>query len=266
MVAEAVGGSSGESSKGFFSKVVGKGIEIVGGVFGSEKLQEKGRNMQGKTEKQVEATSNEVAQWNPYDMYTSSVSETQRINEVLAEFSLNLSEECDELENLAIKESRAYFDIFIEQLEEVNKNPALKINIKKIKREINSVIKSIKGSFKKHLAKRVSLDDDQCLAILELESGSHKEAKMKNFGKKVVSEALRELTKNIKTIIKEQQEYIEEEINEQLDVILLNLEQMSKSMQELEELKNSNSNELEEQKADIITKIAILDELDELLV
>lgn len=66
------------------------------------------------------------------------------------------------------------------------------------------------GSVKNPMAKRMSLDDSECLRILKLDSGTEKKKQMKKFSKKVINEAFSNLSVKVRDVLNEQSEDIEE--------------------------------------------------------
>ena len=239
-------------------RAVGTGMEVVGTITNSESLRRMGSSLKEMCT-EVEYVAREASKVDSYDKEKARLIETQRINETLSKFSLNLQTQADELEEDALKESKVYFEYLIEQLRKTSDANNMKININRIKRDIFKIEKGIKGSFKDYLAKRISLDDQECLTVLKMEAGTEKEAAMKRLGNKVLKEAREQLCDNIKECLIDQQEYIEDEIVGKMNEIILNLKDLSTKVSEFETLKQSNEGQIELEKVTCISKLQIID-------
>ena len=68
----------------------------------------------------------------------------------------------------------------------------------------------ITGSVKEPLAKRMSLDDSECLRILKMDSGEKKEEEIRKFSRKIINEALDNLGRKVREAIREQTGELEE--------------------------------------------------------
>ncbi len=241
-------------------RAAGKVISKIGEVTGSEKVKEVGDRLTAMCT-EVDKTAKRTSEEESYDRGSAKIAETQRINKILSDFSLNLQKQADDIENIAIKESQIYFDELISVLAKINIDGDIKINIDKIKRELAKVNHNIRGSFKRHLAKRVSIDDIECLEILKMDAGSAKESAMKKFGNKVLKEAKEELCHNIKEALFDQQKYISDEVNEKINVVILNLKDLNSKVAEFEMLKQSDEEKIEFEKLSCINKIQCTESL-----
>lgn len=239
-------------------RAIGSGIETFGRVIGSERMEQIGSNIKYMCT-EVEEVARRTGETDSYDKETARLAETQRINKALSQFSLNLQEKADELEEGALEESRVYFNYLIEQLRESNDKNDIKININKIRRELLKIERSIKGSFKNHLAKRISIDDAECLNVLKMESGPEKELAMKKLGNKVLKEAREQLCDSIRESLIDEQEYIEEQIMDKIEEMIVSLKELSEKVNEFEELKQNDEEKIELEKAKCISKLQIVD-------
>lgn len=254
-------GSIGRAiSSGFkaVGRAIGSGVEKVGKAIGSERIEQIGSSIKYMCT-EVETVAKKTGETDSYDKERARLIETQRINEALSQFSLNLQKQADELEEGALEESRVYFEYLVEQLRDASDANNMKININRIKREILKIEKSIKGSFKNHLAKRISLDDQECLNVLKMEAGAEKEKAMKRLGNKVLKEAREQLCDSIKECLIDQQEYIDDQIMDKMDEMILNLKDLSTKVTEFESLKQNNQGQIEMEKIKCISKLQIVD-------
>ncbi len=241
-------------------RVVGAGLEKIGEYIGSEKIENLGRGLREMCT-EVDRISQEVSELSSYDKESARLSETMRINQSLSNFSLNLQKQADELEELSLKESKVYFEYLIEQLHETNDSNGVKINLNKIKREFLKIERNIRGSFKVHLAKRISLDDTECLSILQLEEGLEKKQQMERLGNKVLLEAREQLCDNIRECLLAQQEYIEDQVMDKLEEVICSLKELNVKVSEFEKIKVNNEDKIELEKAKCISKIEIINDI-----
>lgn len=242
-------------------RAVGRGIgsvaESTGKFLGWERLETAGRNLKAMCAKEVENTSRKTAEEGSYDEEAASIAETNRMNKILSEFSLKLADYADDLEENAIKESSFYFNELIDILEDNKDKNTLKINTSKIKRNKLKIEKKISGSFKKHLSKRVSLDDSECLSILKLDAGEQKRKRMNLFGNKVLRESANNLCIDIKESLLEQQEYIEECLDDKMNELIRIQHEMINKFDELEIAYEDGKDRIDEEKSKILSKVVI---------
>ncbi len=211
------------------------------------------------------ATAGAIGATAAYDSETASILETKKINDILSTFAIKLEKKADKLEILCIKESGKYFENFIEGISKLNGSNGIKINVNSIKRDFDKITNDSKGSFKKYLAKRVSIDDDECLEILKLDEGEDKKLKMKKFGGKVLKEAKEQLCDNIQKTLDSQGQYISEELNAEINNAISKLANMNSGLKELEGLKLSGELDMSLAKAEFISHIVGIDSTLELL-
>lgn len=238
-------------------RFVGGCAETVGRTIGWERLENAGRNLKERCAREVEDTSRKTAEQDSYDETFASIAETNRMNKILSEFSLKLADYADDLEENAIKESSLYFNELVNILEENKDKKILKINTSKIKRNKIKIEKQIKGSFKKYLSKRVSLDDYECLSILKLDAGIQKKNAMSNFGNRVLKEASYNLCSDIEESLLEQQEYIEECLDGKMEELMIIQNEMIDKFEKLEQAYEEGKDKIDEEKNNILSKIAI---------
>lgn len=232
---------------GFWSKLgsaIGRGIEKVGEFVGSEKIQEVGRGIQSFCESSSEAVSKDAGETNEYDKEKARLDETRRVNEVLSTFSLSMEQQADLFEKNCIRETRVYFDMLIQELEK--DTSLLKINTNRLNKAFREIEKEVQGSIKRHLAKRVSLDDAECLDILKLPAGQQKTAAMRRFSKKVFGESLAQLSEKIKEVIESQQTFLEEELTGKMDAVVAIAQRKSAEYHEMAAIMESDEQDLQE--------------------
>ena len=241
---------------GFFSSIGGF-IRNTG-----EKIKEKIEKTKEKIEEAIslfglkkDEVAKRTSEQNAYDEEAATIAETKRINSILSEFSLNLSEQADELEEEVIESSGEYFNKLIEFIEK--NNVEIKINTSRLKSNKIKIEKEIRGSFKKHLSKRVSIDDPECLMILKMDAGETKKKRMKKFGDKVIKEAANNLCLDIKESLLEQGEYIEDSIKDKIDEKINIQSERKRALEEIEKSYSLGKGKIDGKKSELLYKISI---------
>ncbi|MGY0372334.1 hypothetical protein [Clostridium sp. JNZ J1-5] len=232
-------------------RAIGKGVEKVGEWTGSETLQNIGQGIQSA----CEDVSKDTGKTDRYDKERARLEETKRINMILTEFSLKLEKKADEIECTAINESKVYFKELMNELHKSKANTG--INVSRIERTMSRVEREIKGNLKTYISKRVSIDDSECLQVLKLDAGSSKENKMRKFSEKILQQGLNNLVKDVKVVIKEQNDILTDVIGEKLEDIKFNLDKQIEEFNLLEDSKSKTEEEVNKIKDELIAKIKL---------
>lgn len=185
-------------------RAAGRGIEKAGEILHSEKLQKIGRDIQDICRE----TSRKTGETNEYDQETASEWETERMADILADFSMGLEEQAVILETGAKEQIESYFDGIIAAIEGVSGRCSTTRNLRASKR---TILDTIPGSLSTHLATRVALSDKECCQILKMPKGAEKKRKMETFGRKVIREGLSNLCKRIDAALDQVSNAISEE-------------------------------------------------------
>lgn len=246
-------------------RAIGRGVEKIGEVTGIEKIQQVGRGIQDACRQKTENLATAASEVEEYDKEKARIEETRRISEILSAYSLSLEDQADELERSCIKESREFFDKLIGYFEESHSKD-LTVNTKRLKKAFKDIEKAIDGNIKKHMAKRVSIDDAECLEILKMAPGELKKRAMKRFGQQVFSESLNQLSDKIRDIIHEQEEYLSEVLEDHIQEVMNIAQTQYQEWEQIEELKNRDEAELKKQTESIEFRIQVcnyaLEEMD----
>lgn len=191
---------------GFFGWVVrtiGRGIEKMGDVVGSDVISSLGIAIQ-------DACAGRLASEKSYDKKEANIYTTDRLNEVLVSFSEGYLQQTTVIEKNCIRLVDEYYDKLIEIIENAPSDAHSAINLRALKSGKVKSAKTIIGSIKEPLSKRMSLDDSECLRILKMDSGSSKKQAMTEFTKKVIKEAVNNLSDNVRTALNELTEDIQD--------------------------------------------------------
>lgn len=184
-------------------RTVGRGVEKVGDFFGSDKISDIGLNLQM-------ACAEKVASEKSYDKKEANIYTTNRLNEVLVSFSEGYFQYATALERKCIRLVEDYCAELIKPIENAPDNVYSAADIKVLKRGVSRIAKTISGAITEPLAKRMSLDNSECLRILKMDSGIEKKQAMTNFSKKVIKESLNSLANNVRKALTDQTRNIEE--------------------------------------------------------
>ena len=222
---------------GFFKSIArafGRGVEKVGNFFGSETLSNIGRGIQ-------DACAERVAGEKSYNKKEANIYTTDRLNEILLSFSEGYFQQATAIEKNCIIMVEDYYDKLIEIVENAPSNAHNIANLRALKTGRGRISKTINGGIKEPLSKRMSLDDSECLSILKMDSGNEKKQAMTLFTKKVIKEALNNLSMNVRIALNEKSEDIE-------DYLGCISEEQEKAMQAIKEHfdKMDRDNELEQ--------------------
>lgn len=232
-------------------RAIGRGVEKVGEWTGSETLQNIGQVIQSA----CEDVSKDTGKTDRYDKERARLEETKRINMILTEFSLKLEKKADEIECTAINESKVYFKELMNELHKSKANTG--INVSRIERTMSRVEREIKGNLKIYISKRVSIDDSECLQVLKLDAGSSKENEMRKFSEKILQQGLNNLVKDVKVVIKEQNNILTDVIEEKLEDIKFNLDKQIEEFNLLEDSKSKTEEEVNKIKDELVAKIKL---------
>ena len=185
---------------------LGEKIENAGDALGIEIISDFGSGMQ-------DFFSGNIGNEQSYDKQSSSVSVTERLDDQLVSFTKEYEKKADELEKQIIKKMEKYYDELIDRVETLSDYSTGKAEVKSLKRNKGKIQEYILGAIKIPLSKRMSLDDAECLKILKMEKGSEKKKAMSTFCKKVITEAIDNLSNKVHESIEEQIEDIQEYLN-----------------------------------------------------
>lgn len=182
-----------------------------------------------------------------YDRHEASISTTERLNEILISFLEGYNQYADQIEVQCIKIVEDYYKSLIKKLKDNPENKRFKAKIKRLEQEKSRIRDDIKGTIRKELGKRMSLDDSECLAILKMDAGSQKKERMKTFSNKIIKNALGTLAKNVRQTIDVQAEEVMDvmmEIQEERENAVTNMKRQYDKMVENCQKKENSSEQM----------------------
>lgn len=225
--------------------VANKIKEFIRGIFGKSS----GSSSGGNTES--------------YNLDTSSLEATIKIQQALSEFKSDTQSRSAKLENEVVKESRESLDAFIEDLRKYNKikygSRRLNINISSIERENRKTEDKIHGFIVKRVSKRISLEDDECLGILKMDPGKEKEKALDGFYKKVLKEAVSELSDDLSSNIETQSDNVCNHLQQRIDSIVDVCESKMNEFENIRNIKESDEDKIEQEQIRLTNVIAMCD-------
>ncbi len=198
-----------------------------------------------------------------YDEKSAGVSETYRLQQALSEFREDTRAKSNKFENDIIKESRKAIDVLIADVKKYNKirygSSVLNVNISQMEIEQRSTEDKIHGFIVGKVSKRISLDDDECKSILKLDAGRNKTKKMNEFYKKVLTEAMTDLKKLLRSSMKSQTLIVEDHIVGRMDTITYTVTGKTNEFNKIKDLKDTDESKMEQEQIRLSYLISICD-------
>lgn len=159
-----------------------------------------------------------------YDREKASMEQTIKVQDSLTKFRTDTQSRSEQLENDIVKESREYLDEFLADLRRYNKiqygRKRLNLNLNSLERENRKTEDMIHGFIVKRVIKRISLDDAECTDILKMDRGKKKEEALDAFYKKVLKEAISDLSKELRNSMEKQTDNVEIKFSSELTALL----------------------------------------------
>lgn len=194
---------------------------------------------------------------------TASIEATIRVQQALTQFRDDTQKRGTQVENDIIKSSRQYMDEFLDELKNYNNisygNARLNINLQDLQRKNRATEDKIHGYITSRVIKRMSLDDAECLEILKMEAGKAKEDAFDRFYTKILKEALRELSVELKDRMKEQTATVCDTIQVRLDNILTTWNTKTEEFERIKEIKESDEAKMEQEQMRLSYFVALCD-------
>lgn len=209
------------------------------------------------------SSSSSVGSSSSYDSKNASLDETEAVNRMLAEFSLNMQKKADEFEKDAINDAKAYFEEFLARLEEIQdanvSELKLELPINNVRKEMRNLEKKVQGSIKKYVSSKISQDNQEVMEILKMKAGEEKTNKIKKLADRVLSEALDIFAKKVKKTVEAQGKIISNLLEGNLNQITATMKAQSEAYEELERAKATGEQELQNKKKEIDYVISLCD-------
>jgi len=173
------------------ARTVGKTIEKAGDFFGISGVSNFGRNIQ-------DAFSEKISSESSYKKQSANIHSTERLSDILADYQEGYLQQANTVERACINEVDFYFSQLVELLEEMPGAMERRASFRNMKSAGTRISRTLEGVVKNHMAKRMSIDDSECLAILKMDAGNRKRQAMSRFSDKIIQEALDNIVKKVK--------------------------------------------------------------------
>lgn len=193
-------------------------------------------------------SAEKVGSTSSYSSNTSSVAETINVGEILTSFGMKVRDQTDVIEEKTLDAVESYFDELQDLVSGKIDNNILRSSVRETKKEV-------KGILKQYIAQKVSLDNTECLAVLEMKPGQEKTMSMAVFQKKIINEAIDELDRKLTKAIRKNEKILINSINSSMKGRESQLQQTLKSSEEIINEKNLNLKDSDAAKADPLLRI-----------
>ena len=189
----------------------------------------------------------EVSEKGSYKKEKAHKEETVDIYEALGKIKNKVAKQSREMEENLTQICQSAFDNLASGLYELNQmkigNKQLSINSDLLKTESRKLLKEIDGSIESEIMPKISIDNRECLEILEMDKGKSKKKRMKSFIDEKSISALRKLKSNLKNGL----DNAHSNISETLDNKFEQIEIMTKQKIETLEILKANDYVLKRQ-------------------
>ncbi|MEI4463864.1 hypothetical protein SZL87_15670 [Exiguobacterium indicum] len=185
-------------------EVAGRAIETVGSVIKNERIEKFGRVLKD--------FCTPFEGLGSYEKKSSTTSQTAEVNQLLVTLGTEFETRLTELEDEILDGLKNYFVTLISEVE-----GRTDVSTKRLVRSILKSEKHLKGKLKGYTAHRISIDDPECLAILQSPPGDEKSEKMRAFGDKVMKESLNKLADDVNSFIDEQSKLFSDTLKQTME-------------------------------------------------
>lgn len=183
----------------------------------------------GLVEKQI-SESNPVTE-------NSSAREIDRMQDILQSYSRTYKKRATDIEDDCINLVDKYFADLLNEIKK-NDNIQRSIGLNNLEKNQRKLRREIEGTITDVVAKRISLDDNECRRIIALQQSDSKSIKVKVFCEDVLKESHNKLVRKITKILDEQtndiNSFLEDYSSENLNAIKRSLSELKKWEQDLE--------------------------------
>lgn len=180
----------------------------------------------------------------PLDTKNADTDNIMSLNAILTDYRLDVRNATTKLENNIKDGYKDVFEGILETLEFVNEQLEF-YRISVFKRKINTFTEEIDGIFEKHTAKRISLDDNECIEILKMMPGDLKGKRMKELKEAVFKESIDEIIKKMNNFMNDFLDEMEYSVENRIDNISDKIQEKADIFERLS-VDNENKNEMAE--------------------
>lgn len=187
---------------------------------------------------------NEVREQKSFNEEKAQVDDIYNLNSLLGEYRQKVKSEMGSLEKEIQQICREVFLAIVETLEFANESFQF-YKTTSIQRRIDNFLESLDGIFELHTAKRISLDDVECLSILKMVAGDNKANKMSELKKKVFQETIEDINKKLNEFMNDFFDSMELSVDTRMASIEERLEEKTESFEQLTKVNNEHDDRFE---------------------
>lgn len=191
----------------------------------------------------------------------AEVNDIVLVNNIFNEFIVTIEPKINAIEESILDEMYYYFDElqeFLNENEESLSSNGIRIN--RFNKKFEKIKQNLKGSLRKEVSKRFSLDNAECKEIIKMVPGDKKTKRMDDFFKTVVNDGLLIIIEDLKEKLSDIMDDIEFQVESGVDNIQRNIENQQEILNTLESQQNGDLIEKEK----IIVNAILVNEFMEL--
>lgn len=193
-------------------KIVGVGKKIKDIIFG-----EKGKDVSDKK---------------PMDTKNGSVDDMMELNAVLREYHDKVASASQELEALITDACKEVFEQIIDSVEFANSEFHF-YRVETLQRKRDNYLSDIDGIFAKNVAKKISMDNEECVKILKMLPGELKGIRMTELRKQVFQESIEELCEKLDDFLEDISDSMEMSVESKLDFYLTKIQEKTEIFEDM---------------------------------
>lgn len=191
----------------------------------------------------------------------AEVNDIVLVNNIFNKFIVAIEPKINDIEKSILYEMYYYFEEleeFLNENEESLSSNGIRIN--RFNKKLEKIKQNLKGSLRKEVSKRFSLDNAECKEIIKMAPGDKKTKRMDDFFKTVVNDGLLIIIEDLKEKLSDIMDDIEFQIESGVDNIQRNIENQQEILNTLESQQNGDLIEKEK----IIVNAILVNEFIEL--
>lgn len=204
-----------------------------------------------------------------YDIENANVNEIRKMTAEFSKIQQSFKNKAEEIEDKIIDFVQDSIRDMIKEFEDLNNQKigslTLNLNISYLKSLENSLSNKIRGYIQNSVKRNLSIDNQECMKILQIEGMYAKKKAMNNFQNEIFSEAINNLWVVIKDTISIQNDGIFSQINNRLDALEMTAKESIRQLEEIESDKRLDESKLKSKQDNLKNMIAIADWCSNLL-
>lgn len=157
----------------------------------------------------------------------AEISDVSELNRILTDYLAGVESKADELEQKLLAELSYFLEEFIDFLKENQESLfAGEQKVSRVEEGFARLKSQLSGSLKKEIARRMSLDNEECRAVLKMVPGEQKKERMNAFTEKVLKEGLEHSVAKMKDAMERYSESIEMWVEDAMERVDMSLRRM----------------------------------------